>query len=385
MAAPLRIGIVAGEASGDILGGGLMQAIKARAGVVEFSGVGGPRMLAAGLQPRAELARLNVNGFIDPLKRLPDLLAILRDLVRHFSAVPVDAVVGVDFNVFNLLLERAVKRRGIPTAHYVSPSIYAWRRGRAKRIGRAADVVLALFPFEPALYRDYGVRAVCVGHPLADEIDARAGRREGRAAARAALGLPAQGTVIALLPGSRMAEIDRLGARLFAAAQVLAHGLGNCTFAVPCVSSRARTALAAQLADFPDLDVRLLDGSAQLPLTAANAAIVKSGTATLEAMLLRRPMVVTYRLGPVTYRIVKALKQPGFVALPNILSGRELVPELLQHEAEPAKLAAALRAEMARAEREADYFDEFERQRSRLRRGASEQAACAVLSLVSGR
>lgn len=385
MAAPLRIGIVAGEASGDALGGGLMRAIKAQAGAAEFSGIGGPHMLAEGLQPRSELARLNVNGFVDPLKRLPDLLRVLRDLVRHFCAKPVDVVVGVDFNVFNLLLERAVKRRGIPTAHYVSPAIYAWRRGRAKRIGRAADVVMALFPFEPALYRDHGVRAVCVGHPLADEIDPRAGRCEGRAAARAALQLPARGAVIALLPGSRMAEIERLGNTLFAAAGILARRLEACVFAVPCASARARAAVTAQLGAFPDLDVRLLDGNAQMALTAADGAIVKSGTATLEAMLLRRPMVVTYRLGPVSYRIVKALKQPGFVALPNILSGRELVPELLQHEAEPAKLAAALLAEMARAEREADYFDEFERQRSRLRRNASEQAANTVLSLVSGR
>ena len=385
MAAPLHIGIVAGEASGDVLGGGLMAALKRHVPTVEFSGVGGPRMLAEGLQPRAELARLNVNGFIDPLKRLPDLLRILRGLVRHFASTPVDAVVGVDFNVFNLLMERAVKRRGIPTAHYVSPSVYAWRQGRVKRVARAADLLLTLFPFEPALYAGVGVKAVFVGHPLADEIAPDAGDAPAQTAARAALGLPSQGRIVALLPGSRLSEVERLGAVMLEAAQLLETDLKPCAFVVPCVSERVAAAMRSLKVGYPHLNLHLAHGHAQPALAAADAALVKSGTATLEALLLRRPMVVTYRLGPLTYRIVKALKQPGFVALPNILSGRELVPERLQDDAEPAKLAAALLGELRRAEREADYFDEFERQRSRLRRNASEQAAQAVLTLLGRR
>ena len=382
MAAPLRIGIVAGEASGDVLGGGLMAALKRHVPTVEFSGVGGPRMLAEGLRPHAELSRLNVNGFIDPLKRLPDLLRILRGLVRHFASTPVDAVVGVDFNVFNLLMERAVKRRGIPTAHYVSPSVYAWRQGRVKRVARAADLLLTLFPFEPALYAGVGVKAVFVGHPLADEIAPDAGEAPAQAAARAALGLPSQGRVVALLPGSRLSEVERLGAVMLETAQLLETDLKPCAFVVPCVNERVVAAMRSLKAGYPHLHLHLAHGHAQPALAAADAALVKSGTATLEALLLRRPMVVTYRLGPLTYRIVKALKQPGFVALPNILSGRELVPERLQDDAEPAKLAEALLGELRRAEREADYFDEFERQRSRLRRNASEQAARAVLTLL---
>ena len=384
MAAPLRIGIVAGEASGDALGGGLMAALKRHVPAVEFSGIGGPRMLAEGLRPRAELSRLNVNGFVDPLKRLPDLLRILRGLVRHFASPPVDAVIGVDFNVFNLLMERAVKRRGIPTAHYVSPSVYAWRQGRVKRVARAADLLLTLFPFEPALYAGHPVKAVFVGHPLADEIAADAGDAPAQARARAAIGLPEHGTVIALLPGSRMSEVALLGALMLEAARRLAAELGPCAFVAPCVNERVAAAMRALKEGYPDLRLHLVNGHAQPALAAADGALVKSGTATLEAMLLRRPMVVTYRLGRLTYRIVKALKQPGFVALPNILSGRELVPELLQDDAEPAKLATALLGEMRRAEREAGYFDEFKRQRARLAGDASEQAARAVLTLVRG-
>ena len=379
---PLRIGIVAGEASGDALGGGLMQAIRRRVPDVEFSGVGGERMLAAGLAPRADMARLNVNGFVDPLKRLPDLVRLLADLARHFATTPVDVVVGVDFNVFNLLLERLVKRRGIPTAHYVSPSVYAWRRGRVKRIGRSTDVVMALFPFEPALYEDRGARAVFVGHPFADEIDPAAGDAAGRREARRQLGLAGDATVIALLPGSRMSEIAHLADTFLATAARLSEALEPCAFAIPCPSPRIRDALKTHCDGFAALDVRLVDGKARTVLAASDAALVKSGTGTLEAMLLRRPMAVTYRLGALTYRIVKALKRSRFVALPNILSGRAIVPELLQDDARPERLAEALLGEMRRAERDADYFAEFDRQHANLRRGASENAARTVLSLA---
>ena len=226
----MRVGIVAGETSGDILGAGLMRAIQCRVDGVEFTGVGGEQMLAEGLQSRAALSRLAVNGFVDPLKRLPDLLRLLKDLVRHFSQSGVDVVVGVDFNVFNLLAERLAKRRGIPTAHYVSPSVYAWRRGRVKRIGRAADVVMALFPFEPALYRDHGVRAVFVGHPLADDIGPDAGSDAARGAARERLQIDEDAVVIALLPGSRRSEVEALGEIFLSAASRFAFGARRVRF-----------------------------------------------------------------------------------------------------------------------------------------------------------
>ena len=379
----MRVGIVAGEISGDILGAGLMRAIRCRVDGVEFTGIGGERMLSEGLQSRADLSRLAVNGFVDPLKRLPDLLRLLSDLVRHFSHSGVDVVVGVDFNVFNLLQERLAKRRGIPTAHYVSPSVYAWRRGRVKRIGRAADVVMALFPFEPDLYRDHGVRAVFVGHPMADDIGPEAGSHAARMEARERLELDRDDVVIALMPGSRMSEIEALGGIFLASAARLRSELGECAFVVPCPDPRIHDMLSEKLRGRSDgLDVRLTAGNSLEALTAADGVLVKSGTGTLEAMLLRRPMVVTYRLGPLTYRIVNALKSSEFVALPNILSGRRLVPELLQDAAEPERLARALLAEMRRAREEPDYFDEFDRQHAILRRGASERAAETVLSLV---
>ena len=381
---PLRIGIVAGETSGDALGSALMLALRRHVPDVEFTGVGGERMVAAGLAPRADMARLNINGFVDPLKRLPDLLRLLSELVRHFTATPVDAVVGVDFNVFNLLLEGRVKRRGIPTAHYVSPSVYAWRRGRVKRIGRSTDVVMALFPFEPALYEQRGIRAVFVGHPFADEIAPEDGDEAARAAARAELRLPVSGTVIALLPGSRMSEIAYLAETFLATAALLRERVGPCTFVLPCASERIRDALAARCRDVADLDVRVVHGRARAALAAADGALVKSGTGTLEAMLLRRPMVVAYRLGTLTYRIVKTLMRSRFVALPNILSDRALVPELLQDEARPERLADALVKEMRQAGDDPGYFSEFERQHAILRRDASENAARAVLSLVNG-
>ena len=380
----LRVGIVAGEASGDILGARLMRAIKGRVGCVEFTGIGGEQMAAQGLQSRAALSRLAVNGFVDPLKRLPDLLRVLIDLVRHFSRSGVDVVVGVDFNVFNLLQERLAKRRGIPTAHYVSPSVYAWRRGRVKRIGRAADVVMALFPFEPALYRDHGVRAVFVGHPLADDIGPEAGAEAAKAAARARLQLDENAVVIALMPGSRMSEVNAMGEIFLATAARLHAELDACAFVVPCASPKIHDLLSDMLRRCSDAspDIRLTTGNSVEAMTAADGVLVKSGTGTLEAMLLRRPMVVTYRVGRLTYRIVNALKSSEFVALPNILSGRPLVPELLQEAAEPERLARALLAEVRRAREEPDYFDEFDRQHAILRRGASARAAETVLSLV---
>ena len=361
----------------------MMRAIQCRVDSVEFTGIGGERMLAEGLESRAALAQLSVNGFADPLKRLPDLVRVLRDLVRHFSQSGVDVVVGVDFNVFNLMQERLAKRRGIPTAHYVSPSVYAWRRGRVKRIGRAADVVMALFPFEPALYRDHGVRAVFVGHPLADDIGFEAGSDAARTVARDHLALDRDAVVIALMPGSRMSEIEALGETFLAAAARLRSELGECAFVVPCPDPAIHDRLRDLVRDrFAELDIRLTAGGSLEAMIAADGVLVKSGTGTLEAMLLRRPMVVTYRLGPLTYRIVKALKSSEFVALPNILSGRPLVPELLQDAAQPERLAGALLGEMRRAREEPGYFEEFDRQHAILRRGASGRAAEAVLSLV---
>jgi lipid-A-disaccharide synthase len=376
----LRVGILAGEPSGDLLGAGLMSALKEHRPGIRFEGIGGERMLAEGLAPLAEMDRLTVNGFVDPLKRLPDLYRILRLLQRRFLDARPDVFIGVDFNVFNLMLERGLKRRGVPTVHYVSPSVYAWRRGRIRRIGRAADLVLALYPFEPPLYAARDVRAVFVGHPLADEITPE----DHKPMARERLGISPHARVIALLPGSRQSEIDLLGDRMLDAAAIVAARLPGASFVVPCPSPRILAAMEEKATKRSALDVRLLPGDARLALAAADGALVKSGTSTLEAMLLGTPMVVTYRLGAVSYRIVKALKHSEFVALPNILAGRALVPELLQHEATPDALATALIEEINGIEARAEKLATFRQLHQALRRHANARAADAVLELIDG-
>ncbi len=354
-----------------------MQALRVQVPEVRFRGIGGPLMLAQGLEPLCAMSAFSMNGFVEPVKRFPTLLRVIRMLRRAFLTERPDVFVGVDFNVFNLLLERLLKRRGIATVHYVSPSVYAWRRGRVKRIGRAADLVLTLYPFEPPLYEEHGVHAEFVGHPLADAIEPV----DVTAQARVALGIaPAQMT-IALLPGSRASEI-RAHAELFLqTAQLIDAELGCVLYLIPCVDERSWATMVELTKRFPRLDVRLLQGDAHQALAAANGALVKSGTGTLEAMLFGKPMVVTYRLGALSYRIVKALLRTPFVALPNILAGRRLVPELLQYDAQPERLARALIAELERG-RNGAHLTDFRALHASLRRGANQRAAAAVLSMA---
>jgi len=374
----LRIGIVAGEASGDNLGAGLMAALSRRFPDCSFTGIGGPRMLEQGLYSLAAMDRLAVNGFVEPLKRLPELVAILRLLVRTFTDNAPQVFVGVDFNVFNLLLERMLKRRGIATVHYVSPSVYAWRRGRVKRISRSADMLLTLYPFEPAFYDSEPVEAVFVGHPLADEIAPDAGSPEAARRARAALGIAAEARCIAVLPGSRMSEVRLLADTFLAAAVIIARELPGCVFAVPCLRPGIAEWLGDRLREYPDLNVVCYSGDGRLALTACEGALVKSGTSTLEAMLLGRPMVVSYRLGELSYQIVRRLLRTRFIALPNILAGEEIVPELLQHAATPEALARKMLAQLDKARREPEYLARFADLHQQLRKRADERAADAI-------
>ena len=378
----LRIGIVAGEPSGDILGGGLMAALRERRPGTTFTGIGGERMLAQGLESVAPLDLLAVNGFRDPIVRLPALVQLLRRLNRHFRAERVDALVGVDFNVFNLIMERGVKRRGIPTAHYVSPSVYAWREGRTRKIGRSADVVLALYPFEPPLYERRRAHAVFVGHPAADEIGLDDGAPAALRAARFALGLPTDRVVLGVLPGSRMAEVDYLaGAFLEAVERSRDTFGGDPLVVVPTVSVRVHAAMRV-VAEQSPLDVRLVEGQSRLVMAASDMLLVKSGTATLEAMLLRRPMVVSYRMGSAGAAVFRAMSTTKYVALPNILAGRELVPELLQETATPANLATAIAGVWHRTRTDPTYFDTCRKLHHQLRRSADNEAAKAVLALI---
>jgi lipid-A-disaccharide synthase len=384
----LTLGFLAGEASGDNLGAGLMEALlkqQVSPADVRFLGVGGQRMQALGLQPLADMDVLAVNGFRDPLLRLPKLIALMRRLIREFVAAEIDAFVGIDFNVFNFILEAALKKRGIPTIHYVSPSVYAWRSGRTKRVAKSADLLLCLYPFEPHFYAGLAVQAEYVGHPLADEIAFDAGAPQAQAAARQALGLSADSVVLAVLPGSRGSEVALMITDFLAAARLFSAKHPDTQVIIPCLRPQLTQRIEQALADYPDLRVTLYNGNARQALQAADVALVKAGTSTLEAMLLHRPMVVSYRLGALSYQLAKRVVRTPYVALPNILAGRELVPELMQDAATPQALAQALDQQLQRARQDDSYAASFSQLHRQLAQGANAKAAAAVLRLLKAK
>ncbi|MFT7466821.1 MAG: lipid-A-disaccharide synthase [Candidatus Pseudothioglobus sp.] len=380
MEKPLTIALVAGELSGDNLGAPLMRALRQRYPHVQFVGIGGPSMIQEGLVCWTDLDDLSVNGFVEPLKRLPSLLKILFNTRDNIVAAQVDCFIGIDFNFFNGLLEGMVKRRGVKTAHYVSPTIWAWRKGRIRTIKKHIDLMLTLYPFENAIYAENDIKSVFVGHPRADEIALDAGAL-GRLGARQQLEIETGATVIALLPGSRASEISFSGPDFLNAAQLIQRQLGPVLFLLPAANERRAVQLAALLeVHGNNLDVKILQGQAETAMLAADAVVVNSGTATLEALLLRRPMVMSYRLGALTYGLVSRLVTTPFFALPNILAGRAIIKELIQDEATPEALCAALLEAMEPA-RHAEIFVEYEQIHRALRRNAGEQAAMAILAL----
>jgi lipid-A-disaccharide synthase len=377
---PLTIALVAGELSGDNLGAPLMRALRQRHPQVRFVGIGGPAMIQQGLECWTDIDDLSVNGFVEPLKRLPSLLKILFSTRDNIVASDVDCFIGIDFNFFNGLLEGMVKRRGIKTAHYVSPSIWAWRKGRIRSIKKNIDLMLTLYPFENAIYAENDINAVFVGHPRADEIALDAGDT-GQAEARQQLTIEAGALVIALLPGSRGSEVSYSGPDFLNAAQLIQQHLGPVRFLMPAANPRRATQMTALLdVHGRDLDIQILQGQAEIAMLAADAVIVNSGTATLEAMLLRRPMVMSYRLGALTYGLVSRLVTTSFFALPNILAGRPVIKELIQDDATPEALCAAL-LQVMQPDQQAALFVEYERIHRLLRRNAGDQAAMAILGL----
>lgn len=336
--APLRVVMVAGEASGDQLGAAVLEALSARFGPVSATGVGGPGMQRAGLQSLYPLERLAVMGLVEPLARLPELLRIRSALMRHTLAQPPDLFLGIDAPDFNLPLERALRARGVPTAHLVSPTVWAWRRSRLRGIARAVDMMLCLFPFELSLYREAGIPARYVGHPLANVLRPPA----DRCAARRALGLSADAPVLGLFPGSRAAEVRRLGPLFLEVAARLRARHPDLQLAVPAAGPAREAQLRALLAAHPALPVSLLRGCSHELLGCADAVLLASGTVTLESMLLDAPMVVAYRMAPLSWAIVSRLVHTPWAALPNILAARAVVPEFLQRSATPEALAGAL-------------------------------------------
>jgi len=370
----LRIALVAGEASGDILGAGLMRELKRQYGEVEFIGVGGPLMAAEGLNSYFPMERLAVMGLVEVLGRLPELLARRKRLILSLIEARPDAFIGIDAPDFNLGVELRLRRAGIRTVHYVSPSVWAWRQKRVLKIREACDLMLTLFPFEAQFYVEHGVPVRFVGHPLADTIPLEADRQ----AARGELELPQDAPVVALMPGSRGGEVARLGGLFLDAAEQLLAERPELRFVLPCASPERRAQLEALLAG-RDLPLILLDGRSHTALAACDAVLIASGTATLEALLYKRPMVVAYRLAPLTYRILRRLVKSPYVSLPNLLAQRLLVPELLQDAATPAALAATLLPLLDDGATQTAGFDAIHRT---LRQNASCSAATAVLELV---
>ncbi|MFR0689886.1 lipid-A-disaccharide synthase [Enterobacterales bacterium AE_CKDN230030158-1A_HGKHYDSX7] len=373
----LRVALVAGEASGDILGSGLMHALRQRHPDIEFIGVGGPRMEAEGLRSHFPMERLSVMGLFEVLGRLRELLRRRKDLVQMLIAARPDVFIGIDAPDFTLTIELKLRRAGIRTVHYVSPSVWAWRQKRVLKIKEACDLMLALFPFEARFYEAHAVPVRFVGHPLANTIPLEA----DRAGARERLGLPQEACVVALLPGSRGGEVGKLGALFLDTAQRLLEDRPGLRFVLPCASPERRVQIEEMLVG-RELPVQLLDGASHEALAACDAVLIASGTATLEALLYKRPMVVAYKVAPMTYRILKRLVKSPYISLPNLLAGRLLVPELIQDAATPEALATTLLPLLDDGSVQTEPFDAIHRA---LRQDASAQAAEAVLALVEKR
>lgn len=339
MSEPLRIGIVAGEISGDTLGAGLIRELHSRYPDAEFIGICGPQMQAEGGISLFPMERLSVMGLVEVLGRLRELFGIRDQLVAAFVEKKIDIFIGIDAPDFNLRLDAALKAHGIRTVQYVSPSVWAWRQGRVEGIRATVDTVLCLLPFEKKFYDQHQVDAVFVGHPLADSLPLQ----NDSAAARQTLGLDAHAEYIALLPGSRGGEVSRIAPTLFAAAQLIRKKRPQARFIIPAINAARRADIEAHLAATglaaEVFDDRLGAGVGRLVMSAADAVVLASGTATLEAMLLKKPMVVAYSLHWLTWLIVRFMVKTPYVSLPNLLANEKLVPELLQGEFTPEAVA----------------------------------------------
>lgn len=383
-AKPLTIGLVAGESSGDNLGAALIRALRERAPDARFAGIAGPAMAAEGCEVWASCDELAVIGLFEVLHHLPRLLRLRRGVRNRFLAERPDVFVGIDAPEFNLNVAPALHAAGIRTVQYVSPQVWAWRPGRARRMARFLDLVLCLLPFERPVYDRQGLRAIFVGHPLADQLPLI----PDRAAARASLGLPADGQVLAVLPGSRVGEVARLASDFAGTIAWLAPRRPGLRYIAPLANARTRTLFEQALARHaPGVTVQVIEGRSRAALAAADVALVASGTATLESLLCKRPMVVAYRLGWLTalaLRSLRLLKAPYF-AQPNLLAGRQVVPELAQRDVRPERLGPEIERWLDLPGEVANLQELFTAIHRQLRGGASERAADAILELARGR
>lgn len=377
--------LVAGEDSGDQLGADLVEALRARFPNARFVGVGGPRMRAVDFDAWHDISELSVMGVAEVLRHLPRLLRLRAALTKRLIALKPDIFIGIDAPDFNLGLERKLKQADVRTVHYVSPSVWAWRENRARKIGESADRVLCLFPMEPAIYARHDVDARFVGHPLAD----RFALAPDRDAARRELGLDNEAPVLAVLPGSRLSEIHRLGRIFLDAGRRVAAKMPGLQIVVPAANARCRQAIEALLQNTESRDVMLLDGNAHRAMIAADVVLLASGTAALEAMLAKRPMVVGYRIAPFTHAIVKGfgMLKTSVYSLPNILAGQPLVPELMQHDCTPEQLAQAVVKLFRDPTHRDELMHEFERMHLALHAGggAAATAARAIEQMLAPR
>lgn len=375
----MLIAIVAGELSGDILGARLIKALRQHYPDAVFQGIGGEQMQAQGFESLWPLEKLSVMGLVEVVKHLPELLAIQKQLYRHFSRQKPAVFIGIDAPDFNLRLEQRLRQQHIPTVHYVSPTVWAWRRRRVKKIAKAVDLMLTLFPFEAAFYQDHNIPVSYVGHPLADEIPLT----DQQSQARQSLSLEntRHRPILALLPGSRFKEVQLLAPLFIDAAQQLKQRFPDLNVLIPAPTARIQNNLT-QFLNSTDLSITLIAGQSRNVIGAADIVLMASGTATLEALLLGRPMVVAYRLAPLTAWIAKRLVKAPYFALPNLLAKKALVPEFFQQAATAKALAEALTTLLDDVEQRSGLQQEFQKIHQQLRRNASEQAAGAIIEML---
>jgi lipid-A-disaccharide synthase len=376
---PARVGMVAGEASGDLLAAHLIAALNARRPIL-FAGIGGPKMLAQGFQSHYPMEKLSVRGYAEVLRHYREIMGIRRRLRKTLLAERPDLFIGVDSSDFNLGLEGRLKEAGIPAIHYVSPSVWAWRGWRVRKIARCVTHILVMFPFEEPLYRKAGVPVTYVGHPLADVIPLAPNKDE----ARAQLKLPAGKLIVALLPGSRRSELHYMASSFLLAAHRFRQEVHDVHFVCPTVTRETRDMFerAVHQHQRTDLPLTLLFGHSHEALAAADLALVASGTATLETALFKTPMVIAYRQSPITWAMMRSMLYLPYVGMPNILAGERLVPELVQDEATPASLAAALLALLRDTEAQKRQIARFHDFHHLLRQNTAEKAADAVLRVL---
>jgi lipid-A-disaccharide synthase len=382
MTSSLRIGIVAGEASGDILGADLIKALRALSPDASFEGIGGPLMLAEGFNSHFPMERLSVMGLLEPLKRLPELLRIRRSLKDHFITNPPDIFIGIDSPDFNLDLELVLRQQNILTVHYVSPSVWAWRQGRIKKIAKAVDRMLTLLPFEAKFYREHNVPVTFVGHPLADQFPLEV----DQASARVKLGYSPDDSLITLMPGSRGGEVRMMVQSFIDTARWCLHQRPDLKFIMPAANKDRLEQINQAMEQFgKGLPIKILDGQSQDAMAASNVVLMASGTTTLEALLLKKPMVVAYRMAGFSFAIISRLYKARFFSLPNLLANEALVPEVVQDEVRPEMLGPLILERLKDSQAQDELKQRFTVIHKELRRGASARAAEVLLQMINSK